>query len=65
MKRADDTRTWRPLTRRSFVALLGGAAAALAIRRPIVPEVSAAPVVAPASPAAAPAARKTRWIGHC
>ena len=61
MKRAGETRTWRPLTRRSFVALLGGAAAALAIR-PAVQQALAAPVDRPAAP---PPDRKTRWIGHC
>jgi len=54
---------WRPPTRRSFVAMLGAAAAAFA----------AAPRVHPLSAREAPeatrrhstAARTTLWIGHC
>ena len=50
------TATWRPPTRRMFVAMLGAAAAAFAIREqtPIEPE-------RPRSTWAG----KTRWIGHC
>lgn len=46
--------TWRPPTRRMFVAMLGAAAAALAVREatPKQPEQPAGP-------------SKTRWIGHC
>ena len=50
---SDDTKspTWRPPTRRMFVAMLGAAAAALALR-----EQQAPPVRDPRLP---------RWIGHC
>ena len=52
----DRPATWRPPTRRMFVAMLGAAAAALAVRSelPIEPE-------RPRSTWAG----KTRWIGHC
>jgi hypothetical protein len=52
----DPARAWRPPTRRAFVAMLGAAAAALALREqtPIAPE-------RPRSTWAG----KTRWIGHC
>ena len=48
--------TWRPPTRRVFVAMIGAAAAALALREetPVEPE-------RPRSTWAG----KTRWIGHC
>lgn len=54
--RKDDpkTATWRAPTRRTFVAMLGAAAAALALK-----ERAAKATPAPASPP------KTRWIGHC
>ena len=45
--------TWRPPTRRAFVAMLGAAAAAIALRER---EQNADP---PRSTAT------TRWIGHC
>lgn len=47
---------WRPPTRRVFMAMIGAAAAALAVREqvPIEPE-------RPRSTWAG----KTRWIGHC
>lgn len=49
-------RTWRAPTRRTFVAMLGAAAAALAVR--------ATP--SPVEPAPRSTwAGKTRWIGHC
>ncbi len=44
---------WKPPTRRSFMAMLGLGAAALAVKQ--VPRVEAEP---------APVAR-TLWIGHC
>ena len=46
--------TWRPPTRRTFVAMLGAAAAAFAIREqagPVEPE--------------RPHTARPRWIGHC
>ena len=50
---SDDTKKpmWRPPTRRMFVAMLGAAAAALALREQAPP------------PARDP--RLPRWIGHC
>jgi hypothetical protein len=49
------TTTWRPPTRRAFVAMLGAAAAALALRdqRPKV------------DPPRSTWTGTTRWIGHC
>ncbi len=56
MKRTDETKqTWRPPTRRAFVAMLG-AAAALALREKKAP---------PGDPPRSPWAGTTRWIGHC
>ena len=46
------TTPWRPPTRRAFVAMLGAAAAALALG-------DQRPKVDPPRPAG------TRWIGHC
>ena len=57
MSKSDDKQqTWRPPTRRMFVAMLGAAAAALAVRE--------------TQPAEAPrqtwnGQRIPRWIGHC
>lgn len=48
---------WRPPTRRAFVAILGAAAAALAVKATRVPLDDARP--------RSPWAGKTRWIGHC
>ena len=50
---------WRPPTRRAFVAMLGAAAAALAVRGPgLGPELDGGePRLRRAS--------KTIWIGHC
>lgn len=50
MSEREKPKTWRPPTRRMFVAMLGAAAAALVVKQqqPVDP----APV-------------KTRWIGHC
>ena len=45
---------WQPPTRRMFVAMLGAAAAAIAIRDDT-----------PAEPTRSPWTGKTRWIGHC
>lgn len=50
---------WRPPTRRAFVAILGAAAAALAVKRPRLG--GDAEVDRPRSTWAG----KTRWIGHC
>lgn len=47
---------WRAPTRRSFVALLGGLAAALVVREQVEP-----PAPAPRSTWTG----TTRWIGHC
>jgi len=60
-KPSQKTATWRPPTRRTFVAMLGAAAAVLA-RSPRV--ATAAPVAARA-PTPPPTPKKTRWIGHC
>jgi len=53
---------WRPPTRRAFVAMIGAAAAALAVRE----RIPAAPV-APADDDRPPRpwTGTTRWIGHC
>lgn len=61
-RRADETAApadakvpWRPPTRRAFVAMLGAAAASLALRD-----------MRPAEePARSTWTGKTRWIGHC
>ena len=54
-KMTDDTKkTWSPPTRRMFVAMLGAAAAAFAIRE-----------TKPVEPPRQTWAGKTRWIGHC
>jgi hypothetical protein len=56
-KRDDETQTtWRPPTRRAFVAMLGAAAASLALRqkRRLAGD--------PPRPAHS---GKTVWIGHC
>jgi len=52
----DRPATWRPPTRRVFVAMLGAAAAALALREQMPVETER-----PRSTWAG----KTRWIGHC
>lgn len=46
--------TWRPPTRRAFVAMLGAAAAALVVRD-----------TKPVEPVRKPWTGRTRWIGHC
>jgi len=53
---ADPTPGWRAPTRRSFVAMLGGLAAALVVREQVQP-----PAPAPRSTWTG----TTRWIGHC
>lgn len=50
MKKPEDTKSWRPPTRRLFVAMLGAAAAAL-----VAHERPTTPVRDPRLP---------RWIGH-
>ena len=56
MKDDDKPKTpWRPPTRRAFVAMLGAAAAAIALRER----------VQNADPPTATATGTTRWIGHC
>jgi hypothetical protein len=54
-KDTDEKRIWRAPTRRAFVAMLGAAAASLALRDR-KPE---------ADPLRRTATGKTRWIGHC
>lgn len=48
--------TWSPPTRRSFLAMIGAAAAGLAIRTRVADGAAAPRTVAPTKP---------RWIGHC
>jgi hypothetical protein len=48
---------WRPPTRRAFVAMLGAAAAALALREKKLRE--------PAGGAGPTETKTTIWIGHC
>jgi hypothetical protein len=52
----DDKKVWRAPTRRAFVAMLGAAAASLALRD-----------ARPSSDATlrSPSTGKPRWIGHC
>lgn len=51
---------WRTPTRRAFVAMLGAAAAALAVRSPgLVPELDGG------EPGERRHRSKTIWIGHC
>jgi hypothetical protein len=50
---------WRPPTRRAFVAMLGAAAAALAVRPALAPELDGG------EPSVRRRASKTIWIGHC
>jgi hypothetical protein len=55
---------WRAPTRRAFVAMIGAAAAALAVRN----REALAPPAAPAEPERPwhnPWSGSTRWIGHC
>ena len=47
---------WRPPTRRAFVAMLGAAAASLALRDRQLPK---------KDPPRSTWTGKTRWIGHC
>jgi hypothetical protein len=57
-KRDKDTKTtWRPPTRRAFVAMLGAAAASLALREQRRPDDD--------EPPRSPWTGTTRWIGHC
>ena len=56
MKRDDDKQTtWRPPTRRAFVAMLGAAAAAFALREK----------AQLTDPPRSTWTGTTRWIGHC
>jgi hypothetical protein len=48
-------KVWRPPTRRAFVAMLGAAAAALALREQQAKD----------DPPRSPRTGTTRWIGHC
>lgn len=50
----DDKKVWRPPTRRAFVAMIGAAAAALAVRER----------QGPAEPESGTSGRPIRWIGH-
>jgi hypothetical protein len=55
MKKDEPKTAWRPPTRRAFVAMLGAAAASLALRdKP-----------ATVDPPRSTWTGKTRWIGHC
>jgi len=56
MKHRETKTTWRPPTRRAFVAMLGAAAAALALRENQRPA---------DDPRRSPVSGKPRWIGHC
>lgn len=55
--------SWRPPTRRAFVAMLGAAAAAIAVRERAAPTVTSA--AADASDLRVTPTGATRWIGHC
>ncbi len=48
--------TWSPPTRRSFMAMIGAAAAAVAIRTRVADEAEALRTDVQSKP---------RWIGHC
>lgn len=61
MKKDPKPTTWRAPTRRTFVAMIGAAAAALALRGRTA---KAAPPPAGGT-VPSPAPRKPRWIGHC
>jgi hypothetical protein len=54
-KNTDEKRIWRAPTRRAFVAMLGAAAASLALRD----------TTRKADPLRVTPTGKTRWIGHC
>ena len=56
-KRADDkpTTPWRPPTRRAFIAMLGAAAASVALRDKRPKD----------DPPRSTWSGTTRWIGHC
>jgi len=53
--------TWRPPTRRAFVAMLGAAAAALAVRETALRSTESRNDDPPRSTRTG----TTRWIGHC
>ncbi len=68
--RPDRKSPWRKLTRRDFVAMLGAAAAALAVpgRAGLtegLAESSASDELAEARARRRAGRRKTTWIGHC
>ncbi|MFT3700277.1 MAG: twin-arginine translocation signal domain-containing protein [Kofleriaceae bacterium] len=52
-------KSWKPPTRRAFVAMLGAGAAMLAMPKPV----AATPKLGPPDEDKAPAL--PRWIGHC
>jgi hypothetical protein len=52
-KKPEKASTWRPPTRRAFVAMLAAAAAAIVVKE------------APTETARSTWNGKTRWIGHC
>ncbi|HUS30112.1 MAG TPA: twin-arginine translocation signal domain-containing protein [Kofleriaceae bacterium] len=58
MKKQDDETktTWRPPTRRAFIAMIGAAGAALALREKRRRA---------GDPPRSPQTGKTLWIGHC
>lgn len=63
-KRDDRSTTWRAPTRRAFVAMLGAAATALAVERPVRQALRTAASEDP-DPPRSTWTGKTRWIGHC
>lgn len=55
-------KTWKPPTRRSFIAMLGAGATALAMPKQVAAR-AVTTLGPPADPDPAPAL--PRWIGHC
>ncbi len=55
--------TMRLPTRRAFVAMIGAAAAAIAVRERLTP--LGTPLPTPIDPPQRPWTGSTRWIGHC
>ncbi|HET9621908.1 MAG TPA: hypothetical protein VFP84_11115 [Kofleriaceae bacterium] len=60
-------KTWRTPTRRAWVAMIGAAAAALVIERPVREAIraAAAPSDDDVDRPRSTWAGTTRWIGHC
>ena len=57
MKSKQPAAPWRPPTRRAFVAMLGAAAAAIAVRERAMPDAK--------DNRRSASVGTTRWIGHC